>query len=84
MTASSSAIALPIEDERAGALDPQATVLNSPAAASKLRALFRRVIDALIERFERRASQEAIRYLRTRKELSDEFRQELERRFMGQ
>jgi hypothetical protein len=58
--------------------------LNAPAAMPALRSIFRRVIGALIEARERRASQYAADYLRDRPELRDGFRIELERRFMGQ
>ena len=64
-------------------LDPPSTRLDA-AVRPTLRALLRRIGAALVDRWERQASDQATRYLRTRKELSDDFRNELDRRFMGQ
>lgn len=61
-----------------------ATSLNASAGMPALRSMFRRMIDAIIEARERKASQYAADYLRDRPELRDDFRIELERRFMGQ
>ena len=57
--------------------------MNAPAGVPTLRSVFRRMIDAFIERRQRKASQYATDYLRDRPELRDDFRIEFERRFMG-
>jgi len=83
----SSACALRIEDEQT-ALDPAFAPQPEYSAAStpdgRLRTMLRRMVAAFVARYERRASQQAMHYLRTRKELSQDYRNELERRFMGQ
>ena len=58
--------------------------LNAPAAVPTLRSLVRRMFDAIIEGRQRKASQHIAQYLQDRPELGDDFRIELERRFMGQ
>jgi hypothetical protein len=78
-----STIAIPVDIGRAESHPPS----SAPAAGvirPTLYSMLRRIIDALADRWERKASERAIRFLRTRRELSADFRNELERRFMGQ
>jgi hypothetical protein len=49
-----------------------------------MRTVFQRLVAAFVARYERRAARQAVHYLRTRKELTQDYRNELERRFMGQ
>jgi hypothetical protein len=80
--ADSSTIAIPVDRGRIG--DPGSCVLTARVIRPRLRSVLRRIIAAVAERWERRATERTIHYLRTRKDLSEEFRIELERRFMGQ
>ena len=76
--AASSAAAIPVD------CGPDSSVRTARVTRLRLRSVFRRIIAAVAERRERKATERTIRYLRTRKDLSEEFRIELERRFMGQ
>lgn len=83
-TIASSIIAVaPFDLRHTDSFDPSSTKREA-AVRPTLRSLLRRIGAALVDRWERRASEQATRYLRTRKDLSDDYRNELERRFMGQ
>ena len=65
-------------------IESSSAALDVPADLRERRSLLRRLVDAVMEGRRRRADRHIAAYLHRHQDPRDEFRIELERRFMGQ